>query len=148
MGQVLALDLDIVITGSLDDIARYRGPLAVRSKFKPGEEWKADGDIIGFRASPMNEVLFWLPFLHDPRSVVELTGGRERYWFRHVIKKQFEGAECDRWNLLCPNQIVSYKRHVRPRHGELPENARIVSCHGRPRPHEIEEPWAKSYWNP
>jgi hypothetical protein len=40
--------------------------------------------------------------------------------------------------------VLSYKRHVR-RKG-LPANARIVSCHGKPRPHEINERWAKENW--
>jgi hypothetical protein len=138
-GQVLALDIDLIIVGSLDDIGSYRGDLCVRSKFKPGEEWKADGDIIGFRVGSQRQHEIWEPFVKDPKMVERITGGRERYWYRYVTKHKV-----DRWQDLYPGQIVSYKRHVRGK-GLSPE-ARIVSCHGRPRPHEIDEPWTRKCW--
>ena len=136
-GQVLALDLDIIIVGPLDDIASYRGDFCVRSKFKPGFESKADGDIIGFRAGARKNI--WDDFYADPQYVENFTGGRERWWYRKTDLCK------DRWQTLYPGQIVSYKRHVR-RTGKLPSNARIVSCHGRPRPHEIRDDWAKENW--
>lgn len=135
-GQVLALDLDIIITGSLDDIASYRGEFCVRSKFQQGEEHKADGDIIGFRSGARKNL--WDKFTQDPQRVEASTGGRERYYYRAA-------DECkDRWQNLYPGQIISYKRHVKGK--GLPRNARIVSCHGNPRPHEINEKWAKENW--
>ena len=40
-----------------------------------------------------------------------------------------------------PGQILSYKLHVRDR--ELPEKARIVCFHGKPRIQDVEEEWLK-----
>jgi len=141
--QVLALDLDIIIVNNIDDILSYDGLFCVRSKFLQGQEFKLDGDIISFQANEENEKRFWKPFLNDPDKVIELTEGRERYWFRHVLKK----SGCDRWNVLLPNQIVSFKRHVR-RKMEIPKNARIVSCHGLPRPHQLPKDYTflKRFW--
>lgn len=136
-GQILAIDIDVVVTGSLDDIGSYDGEFCVRSKFAPRMEHKADGDIIGFRAG-FGAKEIWEPFVKDPSAAEQSTGGRERYWYRQRMKK------IDRWQELYPNQIFSYKRHVRG-HG-LPKNARLVSCHGRPRPHQINEPWIKEHW--
>lgn len=136
-GQVLALDLDVVIVGPLDDIAGYRGDFCVRSKFKPGEEYKADGDIIGFNADKCRGI--WYKFMKDPIAVENFTGGRERYFYRKAVVRE------DRWQRLFPGQIVSYKRHVR-RRGKPPKKAVIVSCHGKPRPHQINESWAKENW--
>jgi hypothetical protein len=136
--QTLCLDLDVVITGSLSDIMSYEGLFCTRSKFHPNERHKLDGDIMSFRAGKENEERFWKPFVEDPKKVVELTQGRERYWVRHVV-----GDNADRWDKLFPEQVVSYKWHCRE---GLPKNARIVSVHGHPRPHQAKDYWVKNYW--
>jgi hypothetical protein len=100
-----------------------------------------DGDVISFKAGPEVENRLWLPFLEDRKYAEDMTRGRERFWYRYVI-----GDIADRWDKLCPDQIISYKRHVQGRNN-IPKNARIVSCHGVPRPHEIKTNWIKKYWN-
>lgn len=139
--QVLCLDLDVVITGQLDDIMEYEGLFCARSKFKPGEEYKLDGDIMSFQASEKTEELFWKPFVENVEESVKMTNGRERYWMRHVADDF-----ADRWDNFAPGQVISYKRHVEKKGKELPDNARIVSCHGFPRPHQIKDKWIKEYW--
>jgi hypothetical protein len=143
--QVLALDLDIIIVGDLQNLADYRGVFCSRSKFQPGQEYKLDGDVTSFQACEEAEKLFWTPLVNLPRAVEELTGGRERYWFRHVLGGERNG---DRWDKITPGQVVSYKRHVKSNNNLVPHNARIVSCHGTPRPHQISKlPWVRSNWN-
>lgn len=136
-GQVFSMDIDIVITGSLDDMCSHTGDFTVRSKFKPGEEYKLDGDIVGFKVGYGIDNI-WKPFKENPKRVEELTGGRERYWYRHAV------GECDRWQDLFPGQLLSYKRHIRNK--PLPKNTRIVSCHGNPRPHQLSHNWAINNW--
>lgn len=139
--QCLALDLDVVITGNLDEMSSYSGELCVRSKFRQDQQHKADGDIIGFKADPFLSSLLYDPLVANSANIEMSTGGRERYWLR-------EQHECkDRWQNLFPNQVVSYKRHVRPNQNKVPQYARIVSCHGRPRPHELLRlPWVTRNW--
>ncbi len=139
--QVLCLDLDIVITGSLKNIMNYRGKFCARSKFKRGEEYKLDGDIMSFYAGKESEDIFWEPFIKDIDSAVELTQGRERYWMRYVA-----GSFAERWDNYAPGEILGYKRHVQ-RRKTVSKNASIVSCHGFPRPHQINDNWIKEYWN-
>jgi len=146
--QVLCLDLDVVIVGSLEDIMNYDGLFCARSKFKHGEEHKLDGDIFSFRAGPETEKIFWKPFIKNVKAVERQTEGRERYWFRHVAE-----AIADRWDEYAPGQIISYKRHVRKARGRrpdrravVPEKARIVSCHGTPRPDQIGDRWIREFW--
>ena len=160
--QVLCLDIDVLIVGSLADIMGYNGLFCARSKFKFGEGHKLDGDIMSFRAGKKVEDMFWTPFIKDVKAAEKLTEGRERYWFRHIANNS-----ADRWDKIVPNQIVSFKRHVSKRrkvslreappnvrrrkirrkiNTPLPEGARIVSCHGTPRPNQITGAWVKSYW--
>jgi len=138
--QVLCLDLDVVIVGNLRDIMGYKGSFCTRRKFAPTAKLaEIDGDIMSFYAGEENERRFWLPFVKEVERWEHLTLGRERYWIRHCTKDQ----EIDCWQDLLPGQVVSYKWHARRR---LPDNARIVSCHGSPRPHEINNGWIKQYW--
>lgn len=138
--QVLCLDIDIVIVGSLKDIMAYRGDFCTRLKFRPSREVKLDGDVMSFKACKETEDKFWIPFVQNINEVTKRTRGRERYWVREVTRNK-----ADVWDSLTPGQIVSYKNHVK-RSRKIPTNARIVSCHGVPRPHEIRDNWIKDYW--
>jgi hypothetical protein len=139
--QVLCLDVDVVVVGSLKGIMSYDGLFCARSKFKPGEEWRLDGDVMSFRADEESEQRFWYPFVENIQAAEQLTQGRERYWIRHVANDI-----ADRWDRMAPGAIVSYKWHVKKRK-QPPAGAAIVSCHGVPRPHEIRDGWIKQYWN-
>ena len=143
--QVLCLDLDIIIVGPLQEFIAYDGEFCARAKFKPGEEWKLDGDIMSFRACKETEDKFWKPFINNIEASVELTQGRERYWMRHVAVDT-----ADMWTNVAPTRrIVSYKRHVRAvtrRIDRPPKRVSIISCHGSPRPHQITKLWIKNYW--
>jgi hypothetical protein len=141
--QVLSLDLDVIITGSLDNLLQYKGAFCTRKSWTPGEETLIDGDIMSFRANDTMERLFWNPIVHMTKTVEEVTQGRERIWVRYVMKDLVKAV--DTWDEVCPGQICSYKHHVM-RSGKLPEGTRIVSCHGYPRPHQIEQKWRMDYW--
>jgi hypothetical protein len=138
--QVLCLDLDVVIVGSLKNVLDYNGVFCARSRFRPGEETLLDGDIMSFQANKITQRMFWDPFIEDLEYAIELTQGRERYWVRHVA-----GDIADRWDKVAPGNIVSYRWHVQ-RWNQIPAGAAIVSCHGKPRPHQINQTWIKPYW--
>lgn len=137
--QVLCIDLDVVVVGDLSPLMNYEGLFCARSKFKPGEEWKLDGDVMSFRAGEEAEKLFWKPFIEDVDAAVKLTNGRERYWMRHVADDF-----ADRWEKVAPGSVLSYKRHIVNR--PVPKNAALISCHGTPRPHQIKANWVKENW--
>lgn len=144
--HVLILDLDNVITGSLDDIAGYDGPFCVRAWFAGWDRGLRDpslhpelidGDMISFRPGAETAAL-WRHLTENVTSVEETTGGRERYYLRSQLQP-------DLWQDILPGQIVSWKNHMKGSR-PLPPDARIVSCHGNPRPHDIREGWVKEHW--
>ncbi len=139
--QVLCLDLDVIIVGSLKKIMAYGGPFCARSKFKLGEEWKLDGDIMSFRAGKETSDLFWSPFIKNVKQAEITTQGRERYWIRRIANDF-----ADRWDSIAPGAVLSYKRHMAGKK-VLPEEAAIISCHGFPRPHQVTDDWIKYYWD-
>ena len=138
--QVLCLDIDVVIVGSLEKIMAYNGLFCTRPKFNPRENHKIDGDIMSFRAGNEAATLFYDPFIANVASAIKLTRGRERYWLRHVAS-----TFADRWDKVAPDAVQSYKWHVR-RKKVLPPRASIISFHGIPRPHQVNDRWLKDYW--
>jgi hypothetical protein len=140
--QVLCLDIDVIIAGSLQPLLDYQGLFCTRSKFKPTEQHKLDGDIMSFSAGPVAEKIFWTPFTANPDKAVQLTQGRERYWIRHVAEDI-----ADRWEKITPGSVVSWKWHIR--RGLKSDRLSIISCHGHPRPHQLKEKDYKIYkmWN-
>lgn len=124
-GRVLALDLDVVPVGNMDDFAAYDGSFAVCESF--GEPGKCGGSILSFEAGQM-DWLYEKVKQNPPFWAKAAKGGSERMLYRLALK------ECDFWQRLLPGQIASYKWHCRQ---GIPEGTRIVVCHGRPRPHEI-----------
>jgi hypothetical protein len=145
--QVLCIDLDVLIVGTLKPLLDYQGMFCTRQNFKSrnktqyDEGFKLDGDIMSFFACEANEERFWKPLIADIKKAEELTQGRERYWVRHVLNDV-----ADTWDEFCPNRVVSYKHHARYHRIALPQSMSIVSCHGKPRPHQINNKWIKQYW--
>lgn len=137
-GRVILFDLDNVITGPLDDMAAYRGPLAVRAWFRGWDRGirQADGDMIGFEAGSDECRALWGRLIADPEKAEAQTGGRERVFIRETVKP-------DLWQDFVPGQIVSWKNHCRE---GLPRGARVVSFHGDPRPHNVKAGWLKERW--
>jgi len=140
--QVLCIDIDVIVCGALKSLMDYKGRFCARSKFKSGKEYKLDGDVMSFQAGPENEEVFWKPFLDDKEMVEKISNGRERYWVRHVAN-----AWADRWDIIAPGAVLSYKWHIN--HGRIKRmtNASLVSCHGHPRPHQLPEGKMKELWN-
>jgi len=142
-GRVLAFDLDVVITGSLDDIARYQGDFATcEAAYHPG---RAGGSLLGFDLGSNEKIGFlggrlYEPLLADSRRVENKTGGSERKWLNYQLENKM-----DFWQKLFPDQVVSYK--VDCKYG-LPEDARVVRFHGNPRPHSVnyKESWMQEHW--
>ena len=163
-GSCLFFDLDIVITGSLDEFFEHE-----KGRFCGIREWvqphrkviarrptEINASVFRFEADSMQHVLdefnsdpeFVLRnFRHEQRFISHLLGSHVSYWPAH-------------W-------VVSFKRHCLPafplnllRTPELPSHARIVAFHGNPKPQEAMKgfvdgpihrkcratPWINEYW--
>lgn len=135
-GRTLMLDLDNVIVGALDDMIAYDGPLCVRGRLALNRTYRLpDGDMISFDARGA-KILWHYAQREDVRQRTNM--GREREFIYWAMPK------CDQWQTVCPGQVVSYKYDCR-RKG-LPRNARIISMHGKPRPHEVEDDYIVANW--
>lgn len=133
---VLAIDLDVVITGSLDDIVCWRGEFITCDSVK--SSGKMGGTLIGFYAG-WGEDLLWNYFLKNPWIADEVKGS-ERKLYRLRIGKY------NLWQREIPNQVYHYRSLSGTIEKRLPLNARIVYFTGQPKPHQVQEGWVKEYW--
>lgn len=137
--RVLYADLDTRFVGSLDDVVGYDGAFAMLSDFNR-EERTASG-LMSWRPSPATTHLFAEFVRREPEIRRTSPRGDQEYIGRELAEV---GVEVDRWQDMLPGQVVSYKAHVRGRqygrhgggNGRVPEGARVVCYHGKPRPWE------------
>lgn len=121
-GPKLYLDLDVVITGSIDDYAD-RGELTIIRDWWGGR---------------FNSSVMWIenrPDIYEKFRVADIDRwpGGDQDWIHACAP---EAATFD-------DGIRSYKAHVRDRGLG---NARIVVFHGKPKPDEVDEPWIAQHW--
>lgn len=124
--RVLYLDLDTLITGSLDDIARYDGRFAMLGQFFD--------NVSPIFAGPQSGVMAWEAGFgeHIWQTYVnadypDLPGGDQAF-IRQVLM-----SPPDLWQERHPGRIVSFKQVG----GLVPDGAAIACFHGKPAMHEV-----------
>lgn len=139
-GRVLALDLDTVIVGCIDDIADYRGPFCVVEDFY--RKGRNGGGVISFETSDALTDRLYRPVAEKPMNVAARTKGAERYWY------DMQMPEADHWQDLLPGQVVTFKPRPDERLHTPPHDARIVCFHGKPAIHEVADQfgWIGRNW--
>lgn len=138
-GDLLYIDLDTVITGDLSDIAGIKR-LTVLSDFYRPERMGS-----GIMYLPEEErAAIWEAWIADPDKHMEECTTPEKWGDQGFLQTHWLDR-ADRWQDVLPGQVVSYKVHVRePQshretgNGRVPDNARVVAFHGKPRPWETD----------
>ncbi|MCW2309728.1 glycosyltransferase family protein [Rhodobium gokarnense] len=125
-GDLLYLDLDTVINGSLKDIAAVSDLTLLRDFGRP------DGLGSGMMFLPeQDRSPIWLKWIEAPaRWMRECSHGA--MWGDQGFLEQFWKIKADRWQDLVPGQVVSHKWHSIDER----KRARVICYHGSPKPHE------------
>lgn len=157
-GPVLYLDLDTIITGSLDAI--IKSILSIRNEiimlrgfYRPDYcsgimGWNADFSWL--YDLYMEKYLPKAKFSnshHAIRMKIDRTQFRgDQEWLQYVFKNDRRQHVLLIQDLV-PDAICSYKVHIQETE-MVPEGASIVCFHGKPRPHEITPipEWMKIHW--
>ena len=162
--RVMYIDLDTVITGSLDEIVMYNGDFAILSTDGLDNEGSDFSD--GYNSS----VVLWnfdeidleshvYAPLKEHFKVVNHFVHRLDHWLEMTVKN------ADLLQLLFPQQILEYNHDCASIHDSagitpktevasvrsltgLPENSRIVNFPLAPKPHEVKDkhPWIQQHW--
>jgi hypothetical protein len=131
--RVLYFDLDTVITGPLDEIARYDGDFAVlRDAYRPKG---MQSSVMAWEAGPGGDAdWFWQNWIDSGKPIIE---GGDQAW----IERVHEGPN---WlQDLFPGKFRSYKVDCRT---QIPRGTSVVFFHGHPRPHEVTSGWVPEVW--
>lgn len=118
------LDLDTIVTGSLDEIAGYAGDFAALSDFYHPQHL-ASG-VMAWRAGACDDI--WTRW--QDCGAPQFGPGGDGAWIDAVR------PDADRLQDLFPRQIVSFKADCMR---GTPLDARLVCFHGLPRPHTVAD---------
>ena len=157
-GPLLYFDLDTVITGPIDELARWvidnPGPLLMLRGFYRGDQCSG---IMGWSDSfSWIYEQFWINFgdqaIYEVKKngISMMVGGKhfrgDQEWLKEFYRHRFDQVTIVMVQDIMQG-IVSYKVDVQPK-GKLPTDAKIVCFHGFPRPAEIipKPKWLEKYW--
>lgn len=128
-GEFLFMDLDTVLVGPLDDIARVGKLTLLRDFYRDGKKLREGLGGALIYSTEADRKPIWDDFIVRPSLSMAMNRRGDQHYFEHFWLRK--GA---RWQDVVPGQVVSYKVHCA--HGVPPE-ARIVCFHGKPRPFEV-----------
>lgn len=131
--RVLYFDLDTIITGSVDDLARFSGWFAICREF--GEFGKYNSSVMAWQAGNSTGALW------DCWDHAEHEFGDQGWISDCLTERDMRPAV---WQNILPGQIESYKLGLFC--GMPPRGTKVVAFHGNPKPHECSEEWIKGIW--
>lgn len=134
-GPLLVLDLDVAITGPIDDLRDFApGKLCMRREWRSSGRAPSVGHGSVERFDPRLHTYLYDFMARDPEAAVAFGGGSEQtYTSASAVRAGDFQPFPDDW-------IVSFKYDCRPRRPlnlfrppHLPPDARVVCFHGRPK---------------
>jgi len=145
--SILNIGLDCVIVGSLDDLIMFSSVRAAMKDYPThccpkGLENDCNLEVTLIRGD--SDRPMWDEYVRvgkptwDPR---ETPANAE---FRMCAQGWINDTRAVHVDLFPQNWVASYKLAVRDI--GLPYNCRIVSFHGHPKPHEVNDPWLLKAW--
>ena len=123
-GDLLFLDLDVTVVGDLSGIAAVPGPALMRDVYRPAGLQSA---VMVLPEACRGAI--WRDWYACPDRWMRryASGGDQAFLEHHWLNTAARIQEA------VPGQIVSYKADVVPA-GRVPDGARLVVHHGKPRP--------------
>jgi hypothetical protein len=135
LGDIFYLDLDTVIVRPIEHLATI-GRLTMLADFYYPQQIAS-----GLMYLPQScRAAVWNKWIANPQGhMAENLRGGDQAFLRTI--PAMRDAEC--WQKAFPDQVISYKVHLIVKAGRktLPESARIVCFHGKPRPRSVDAPW-------
>jgi hypothetical protein len=130
-GDLLFFDLDTVIRGDLSDVLANQDLTVLRDFYRDGTR-----KPLGLQSSMMflpeaDRAGVWAKF--RPELIAEYK--RKGVGDQAFLESLWSG-KAKLWQDLVPGQVVSYKVHCK--NNGVPEDARVVTYHGKPRPWDAE----------
>jgi len=129
LGDFLYIDLDTIISGSMEPVFDVDEPTSLRDMLAPADDNLNCGSGLMFLTTKFRDII-WHKWREDPdqHMIAAARYGDQRFlrqWLRRWR----------RWQDVLPGLLISYKKGNAENLGS--QGASMVIFHGRPRPHEI-----------
>lgn len=131
--RVIYMDLDTLITGSIDALTQYRGTFGILQDFY--RPTGLQSSVMLWEAGSPETLAIWEAY--DRAGCPQDDAGGDQAF---IEKCQVKGRE--RLQIAFPDMFASYKVSG----GRLPDKASVVVFHGHPRPHEVTTGWVPKVW--
>jgi len=156
-GQVLFLDLDVVIVNSIDCFFEEQGDFLIAHDKKRPKKREGNSSVFRFTIGKHHEILNY--FENNFQTIKTEVRHEQAYLSREIDKTGKLNYWPDQWvpsfKYKCaPNWFLSWFRAP-----SIPKNAKIILFHGLPNPPEAikgisgkwyrhiqPSPWIKDYW--
>lgn len=123
-GGILFFDLDTVICGSGEDIAKVRRFTVLQHFYRQRDRNRVGSGMMYLPPEVRGQL--WRRFIQNPAAHMSTCAGDQNFIEQTVFAH-------DKWQDVLPGQVLSYKVHC---HKGLPPDARVVCYHGVPKPHD------------
>lgn len=136
--RILCLDLDVVVTGSLDSLAGRSDSFAILQGVNARNPCPFNGSVILLRAGHHREV--WRDFsLERAGELPRHDFPDDQGWLHHVIPSAGKIGPAD--------GVYAYRKPGWPRDDKLPANCAIVAFPGHRDPSQFESTsWIREHW--
>lgn len=138
--RIFYLDLDTMIVKNIDEILQYNGNfLGLRDFY---HQYGLGSGIMAWRnGDPLASRIYEI-FMENPAYVMNNNRGGDQQFINGVMGNYIEYAQD-----AFPDRICSYKKDcVLDGKVTMPEKSEIICFHGKPRPHQVNDPQIKKYW--
>ncbi len=139
-GRILCLDLDLIVTGPLDDILDKRGPFTIVQGINTTNPCPYNGSMWMLNAGYRPDI--WSDFSIEAASKIPRHAfPDDQGWFWAKIAEDHAGV-------FSPNGgVYGFKKKGWPSGDNLPANARVVAFPGWRDPIKFEHlPWVMEHW--
>lgn len=139
---ICALDLDLVITGSIDWLSFYRGSFCGLRHWHDPAAW--NGSMWLLKPGYLTEV--WDDFIDDAFAIMNRLYS-DQEWLSEKI------PDADDFETIAPGQVLGFRDHywkqkLTDGKRTFTDTGSIWVFHGLPKPHEVTStiPWVKENW--
>jgi len=135
--RILYLDLDVVITDSIDQIVSSSGDFVMIENFGPNKNHAAhNSSVVLWNPTDLTDHIF---NAFDQSVTFELHG--DQCWIWRVMDKYITNFRKDLVDSYKYAKILNWKRS----RVDKPYSP-VMIFHGNPKPHECGDAWVKQYW--
>jgi hypothetical protein len=134
-GEVLFLDLDIIVFNNIDKFFEYeKGYFCISGGFKTGNENGMNSSCFRFEGG--SHGFLYTDFMKDRHKIMKRLHG-DQDWFQESIRDHAKWPG---------DWLRSYKWDMKKEQSSI-ENTSIAVFHGYPKPHQINDnTWIKENW--